>query len=307
MHPDPNHRRPPSTAFGPRRRAAAVALVAVALIAASCGGDDSGTADSTVAPVTNAAATTTVAETTDAPTTTEAPAATEVGTTEAPATTATTTGAAFDQDAFCDATLAVEMAFASTGDPDADPVGVATAVLDPVMAAAALAPPELVDDFNGALDAIHTTIDTGDPSAIYAFDSHAIDEYGPANCGWTPIAVTAQDFHFTGMPETLPAGPYSFTLDNQGAQLHVLVIAARKPGITETWDELLDDPDAESKTVTLLGMGADPGETASGVTSLEPGEYLVLCPIPEGTVGETEGTGPPHFTLGMQQTLTVTP
>ena len=31
-----------------------------------------------------------------------------------------------------------------------------------------------------------------------------------------------------------------------------------------------------------------------------------MCPVLVGSVGATEGTGPPHFTVGMRQALTVT-
>ena len=38
---------------------------------------------------------------------------------------------------------------------------------------------------------------------------------------------------------------------------------------------------------------------------LEPGTYVALCTIPQGTIGHDLGDGPPHFTLGMAHELTV--
>jgi hypothetical protein len=35
------------------------------------------------------------------------------------------------------------------------------------------------------------------------------------------------------------------------------------------------------------------------VADLEPGDYAVVCFIPTGSGGDTEGDGPPHFTKGM--------
>ena len=118
--------------------------------------------------------------------------------------------------------------------------------------------------------------------------------------------MAAEDYHFTGVPDTLKAGDYEFQLTNKGKEFHVLVIVKRKDGVTDPFDQLLSDPSGEDKVETLLGVAAPPGPPSSGSVRLEPGEYLVLCPIPIGTTGETEGSGPPHFTAGMQQTLTVT-
>ena len=41
-------------------------------------------------------------------------------------------------------------------------------------------------------------------------------------------------------------------------------------------------------------------------TDLQPGEYIALCFIPEGSKDEnTEGQGPPHFTKGMRMEFSV--
>ena len=117
--------------------------------------------------------------------------------------------------------------------------------------------------------------------------------------------MTAADYHFIGVPDTLAAGDYQFDLTNTGEEFHVLVIVQRKPGVTSL-RRAAAGPAAESKVTALLAVAAPPGVPATGSVRLEPGEYLVLCPIPVGTSGDTEGTGPPHFTAGMQQVLTVT-
>ena len=137
-------------------------------------------------------------------------------------------------------------------------------------------------------------------------DPAATNEWAAANCGWTKIAVTAEDFHFTGVPDTLEAGDDEFDMTNTGKEFHVLVIVKRKDGVIDSFEQLLSDPSGEAKVETLLGVAAPPGVPASSSVRLEPGEYLVLCPIPIGTSGDTQGSGPPHFTAGMQQALTVT-
>ncbi len=261
-------------------------LAATALVAAGCGDDDD------AAPATTAAAV--------APTTTGGGAA--------PATTGAGTAAAadFDKAAFCDAFMDVNMAGAAAGDPDADPVAAATALLTPAKKAASLAPPELADELAAATATLQQAVDTKDASLIEQADPTAANEWVSANCGWTKVAATAEDYHFMGIPETMEAGDYEFDLTNTGKEFHVLVIVQRNPGVTDSFDQLLADPAAESKVTTLLGVAAPPGVPSSGSVRLDPGEYLVLCPIPIGTVGETEGTGPPHFTAGMHQVITVT-
>lgn len=249
-------------------------LAVTTLVGVACGDDDDA-----AAPTTTAAA---------------APATTGAG------------AADFDKTAFCDAFMDANMAGAAAGDPDADPAAAATAILEPAKQALAAAPPEVADDLAKAVELLEQAVATKDGSLIEQADPAATNEWAAANCGWTKIAVTAEDFHFTGVPDTLKAGDYEFDMTNTGKEFHVLVIVKRKDGVTDSFEQLLSDPSGEGKVETLLGVAAPPGVPASSSVRLEPGEYLVLCPIPIGTSGETQGSGPPHFTAGMQQALTVT-
>jgi hypothetical protein len=238
-----------------------------------------------------------------------APAVAAATPTTAGGAASATTGAGaadFDTTAFCDAFMDATMAGAASGDPDADPVAAATALLEPAKRAQAAAPPELADELAHAVELLQQAVDTKDGSLIEQADPAKTTAWTAANCGWTKVAVSAEDFHFTGIPETMKAGDYSFELTNNGKEFHVLVIAARKPGVTDSFEQLLADPSGEAKVTTLLGVAAPPGAPGTGAVRLEPGEYIVVCPIPLGTTGDTEGTGPPHFTAGMQQALTVT-
>ena len=176
-------------------------------------------------------------------------------TTGAPATTGA--GAAdFDKAAFCGAYLDVTMVGAAAGDPEADPIAGATALLEPAKKAAALAPPELAAELATSVDLLQQAVDTKDGSLLGQADPAATNEWTAANCGWTKVAVTAEDYHFTGVPETLAAGDYEFEMTNTGKEFHVLVIVARKPGVTESFEQLLSDPAGESKVVTLMGVAA---------------------------------------------------
>src|SRR4051812_21351968 len=119
-------------------------LAATALVAAGCGDDDA------APPAGSAPA--------------KAPRVAE-GAGAAPATTsAGATG--FDKAKFCDAYLDANMAGAAAGDPDADPVASATALLEPSRRASALAPPELAADLAHSIDLLQQAIDTKDGSLI---------------------------------------------------------------------------------------------------------------------------------------------
>jgi plastocyanin len=131
------------------------------------------------------------------------------------------------------------------------------------------------------------------------------------------ITVTAMDYHFDGLPTSVPAGT-TIALDNQGAEIHELIAVRRNDGVTETWDELLALPEAEAMAkVTIVGqLLAGPGEAAEGTLTVDQeGDYLAVCFVPEGMTQMPDPAaspdpsvefGPPHFLLGMKQEFTVT-
>ena len=269
-----------------RRSVALCSVVSLALSVAACGSDDE-------------AAETTSAETTSAETTSaqSAPAATSAAATIAAA-------AEFDLATYCAAEVELEHAGA-TGDPEEDPVGFAEAVLAKAGPARAAAPQELVETFDAAIAALEETIETGNPEPIFAVDTTLFHTYDLANCGWNEASVSMQDYHFMGLPETLPVGVTSLEVTNDGAEAHVMIIAAKKDGVTASWEEIFSSPEGESMVDTIGSAFAAPGATGYTVVDLAAGEYMALCPIPQGTTMDTEGSGAPHFTLGMQHLITV--
>ena len=286
------------------------ALAAAGLTVAGCGSDGNA-ASTTAAPTTSAAAaatTTAAAATTAAPATSKAPTTTKATTSTAAATTpaGSTPAAGAASDDYCDAAMAINTAGTAAGDPDEDPAAFAKQLLGPAKAAAALAPAEIAAAYATAIPAMQAAID-GDSSKFGDIDQAGaqIDEFNAANCPWTKVPVTMADYHFVGLPETLKAGDYTFELDNTGTESHLLLIITKKPGVTESFEELLASPEGESKVDTVVAGFAPPGGQAKTSGHLDPGDYLVLCPISVGSTGQTEGTGPPHFTMGMQQALTV--
>ena len=170
-------------------------------------------------------------------------------------------------------------------------------------------------------------------SGVVAQDESA----SPAVAAGPVIAVTAQDYHFEGLPSSVPAGT-SLTLTNAGHEVHELLVVRKNDGVTESFDELLALPQEEAlQKVTVTGiLFAAPGESAAmgmdatgapspmtAITVAQEGEYLAICFIPQGTTempdfsaqaappsgapaASAAPQGPPHFLLGMKQEFTVT-
>jgi hypothetical protein len=281
---------------GTRRRAAVGLGAALVLLTSACGSSKSSskatTVESTAGPATSAAA----------------GAATTAGSTSGGSTAGSGAGGAFDSAKYCSAELNLEATADAVNNSTAEPKEIATAIVGAAKPAAALAPTELQASFNGAIATLESVVESNDADTLQNFapppEIHAFDL---KSCGWQRTDVTAQDYHFDGLPATLKAGVNDFELTNKGQEFHVLVIVKKKDGVTESFDDLLNDPEAENKTETVAAAAAAPGQPAGyAVVDLKPGEYLALCPIAQGSTGETQGTGPPHFTLGMHQTLTVT-
>ncbi len=132
------------------------------------------------------------------------------------------------------------------------------------------------------------------------------------------ITVVGTDYHFGGLPTSVPVGTV-LSFDNQGAELHELVVARKNDGVTQSWEELLAMGDAALQYVSLPGDGtplfAGPGQPAQGSLVLaQEGEYIALCFVPQGMTElpspsadpSSIPSGPPHLALGMMQTFTVT-
>jgi hypothetical protein len=134
-----------------------------------------------------------------------------------------------------------------------------------------------------------------DPAAEDAFF-----EVGGAvheGCGFDTADVTAVDYGFEGVPESVPAGTVSFSLTNDGTEDHEMVLFRKADGETRPIEELLalDEAEAEeAMTFTTVGF-ASPGATGYVATDLEAGQYAMVCFIPVGGAED----GPPHFTEGM--------
>lgn len=142
------------------------------------------------------------------------------------------------------------------------------------------------------------------------------------------VEVTAVDFAFEGLPDTVPVGTRLALANDAPAELHELVAFLLPEDETRSAHELMSLPEAElgpllnaAPPATVL-MAAPGGEQINAVgdgTLTQPGRYLIMCAIPSGVapdaylkaVAEAGGAkpdvegGPPHFVHGMVTELVV--
>jgi plastocyanin len=119
---------------------------------------------------------------------------------------------------------------------------------------------------------------------------------GPA--GPSRVQVQAEEYKFGGVPDTVPAGPVEFTLENVGQETHEFALA-RIIG-DQSIDELVQLPGNQANEFIeqIGGTGAEPGDEASFKAELEAGRYGYVCFV------ETKD-GEPHAALGMYGEFTV--
>jgi hypothetical protein len=162
------------------------------------------------------------------------------------------------------------------------------------------APAELTDPVRVAVDATRSG-NFEDPAVETAITT--VDTWVADNCGYEVIDVTATEYQFEGIPETIEAGTTLFRFTNEGAELHELAVARIKGD--ESLEEILELPEREQESkVQLITHGfAAPGQTGVAYAQLsKAGTYGAVCFIPVGATTEEaiETTeGPPHVMEGM--------
>lgn len=178
-------------------------------------------------------------------------------------------------------------------------------------------PEEIAGDLTVMLDAVGSVLESQgeDFSAMetpeFAEAQSAADTWMFENCTFdTAIEVSAEDFHFVGIPDEISAGNVAFLITNNGEESHEMVLLRKNDDTTETWTELIAMPEEEALAlVTFAGAAFLPAPGSAALTAVEltPGDYAAICFIPIGThmTEGVEGSGPPHFTGGMIHEFTV--
>jgi hypothetical protein len=159
----------------------------------------------------------------------------------------------------------------------------------------------------------------------------ADQETTTTEAGGETVDITAVDYDFQGVPDSVPAGTeLSFTNGSDG-EVHEIVLLRINDDETRSVEELAALPESESEALFTQGPPALvsialPGEEGMAVvgspTVAEPGRYALFCFIPTGAdpqayrdlfaapPSDDEGPpdipgGPPHVTQGMFAELTV--
>lgn len=265
-------------------------VVPLALLAAGCGSSTSLTsADTTADPFVDPAA--------DA----SAPAGVAEG----------------DTREYCDTVVAFD-AISSPGGPGEATVEDYRAFADtirPLVQTMAASAPAEVDD---AVATLASTVDalaggdltvTEDPALFAALER--IENSVRSNCDVAAVDITAVDFAFE-LPDALTAGPTSLRMTNDGGAPHVLILL-RAPlddeddvaFITRFLSAAEDaEPSEEFAAHDVPGnpLFAEPGSSGTAVKVLDPGEYVVFCPIP---VDFSDPSSQAHYELGMHGRVTV--
>lgn len=269
---------------GVRRWVLSGVSLALAATMVACGSDDSGGEDTT-------AAETTAAEETAA-----------------------------DPAEFCEASVDLEGAFSMgpAADESAPPEEQQAALeefggmVEPLLAdVEETAPEEISGDVGTAAGIVREALTGGDPSALegpeFQEADDNIDEYMLAECGYEHVEAIGVDYEYEGLPDTIPGGVIAVTFTNEGEELHEIGIARLNDDVTMPVEEVLALPEEQVfSMISFTGATfAGPGETETTFLRMEPGRYGAACFVPEGTTQDTEGSGPPHSTLGMFAEFTV--
>ncbi len=142
----------------------------------------------------------------------------------------------------------------------------------------------------------------------------------------TTVEVTAVDYAYEGLPDSVAAGSTIVLTNTSNVELHEFVAIRLPDDETRSVADLVADPEAlvalfpNVATVVIAPPGEE-GFAVEGTGVLtEPGRYAIICAIPTGAdpqaymaaAAEAEGGppdvpgGPPHFVHGMFAEVTVT-
>jgi hypothetical protein len=203
-----------------------------------------------------------------------------------------------DQEAFCKSVADISLVFNTIEDqPSKKQQRKLARLADRVESNA---PSELNAPVTTAVEAVRSG-NFDDPAVFEAIGT--VDQWVVDNCGYAVHPVTAVEYEFQGMPSSVDTGINLFDFDNQGAEIHEIVIVRIKGD--ETAEELLDLPEkqVEKKVEFIAATGAAQGETSVVYADLKrPGRYAAVCFVPVGATSEEaaqDAEGPPHAVEGM--------
>ena len=113
------------------------------------------------------------------------------------------------------------------------------------------------------------------------------------------VTIVATDFAFA-LPDTLPPGLTTFRLANAGAEPHHSVLVKLAEGKTLADFQAAAMSEKMPDWMTFPGSPAAvmPNDTSNTTTTLEPGQYVLVCYVPSSD-------GVPHIAKGMVRPFVV--
>lgn len=222
--------------------------------------------------------------------------------------------AAADGGEFCDAAVAVDAANMGLESGESTPEDVDAAMQE----AEDSAPDEIAEAVgtmvseSKALAAQAEEAPEGEgpppiPSEEFFAASAEVGGYLGDNCDLGALDVTATDYAFGGIPETVPAGTTVLTFANDGTEFHEAVVMQIADGEERSFEELMALPEEEAMAlVTNKAFVLAPPDAETYVTAeLDAGRYVAICFVPVGATPEAMASGAPldesdgHFMHGM--------
>lgn len=183
--------------------------------------------------------------------------------------------------AFCDSYIAMGQASATEEGLRSPPEDVER-LFDEVQANA---PQEVSEPVGIVVDATRQAFAEGTPETFMSFEfndaANEVNSYLFDNCVDEKLEVTAVEYAFEGVPDTVSAGRVGLRFTNDGDEYHEFFLFRKNDGVTESFDEILALPEEQrEELMTFVGAAnREPGEPpVSSVFEAEAGEYIALCP-----------------------------
>lgn len=135
--------------------------------------------------------------------------------------------------------------------------------------------------------------------------SSAQDATPAAGGDYPTVEFTAKDFEFLDLPASFPGGYTRLSMTSEGPQDHHAMFMRINDGSTaDDFTAALESGDLGQLLAVAVSLGGpgsiEPGVTSNVVADVTPGQYMVVCLIPD------EETGMPHAAMGMIAPLEVT-
>lgn len=166
-------------------------------------------------------------------------------------------------------------------------------------------------------------------SEVSSAVSDAVDDTDGGEASGETVEITAIDYRFEDVPESIEAGSTLALHNDSDGEVHEIVAFRIPDTETRSVDDLMKLSEAEQEAIfgavppstVIVALPGEDGEAVEGfeATLTEPGRYAIICTIPLGAdpdvvaeameSGAEEqpdlGNGAPHFTQGMYAELVV--